>query len=105
MTQERLPSRRIDGISYAANNFVRCRRRGSNEEICFLTGLFDDVPKNKLRNGASTNIAVANKKYPHHGHKTPFYAKMYRITAGLRVSHVHVEKDKILQKTAQLSPL
>ena len=49
--------------------------------------------------------AVANKKYPHHGHKTPFYAKICRITAGLPVSPVHGEKDIILQKTAQLSPL
>lgn len=49
--------------------------------------------------------AVANKKYPHHGHKTPFYAKICRINAGLRASPVHVEKDIILQKTAQFSPL
>lgn len=61
MTQERLPSRRIDRISYTASNFVRCRCRGSNEEICLLTGLFGYIPKNKLRNGASTNIAMANK--------------------------------------------
>lgn len=58
MTQECLPSRRIDRISYTASNFVRCRCRGSNEEICLLTGLFGYIPKNKLRNGASTNIAV-----------------------------------------------
>ena len=40
MTQKCLPSRRIDRISYTASNFVRCRCRGSNEEICLLTGLF-----------------------------------------------------------------
>ena len=39
MTQKCLPSRRIDRISYTASNFVRCRCRGSNEEICLLTGL------------------------------------------------------------------
>ena len=61
MTQECLPSRRIDRISYTASNFVRCRCRGSNEEICLLTGLFGYIPKNKLRNGASTNIAMAHK--------------------------------------------
>lgn len=48
---------------------------------------------------------MANKKYPSHGHKTPFYAKICRINAGLQVSPVHEEKDIILQKTAQLSPL
>lgn len=50
-------------------------------------------------------VGVANKKYPHHGHKTPFYAKICRINAGLRGSTVHGEKDIILQKTAQFSPL
>ena len=49
--------------------------------------------------------AMANKKYPHHGHKAPFYAKICRINAGLRGSPVHEEKDIILQKTAQFSPL
>lgn len=49
--------------------------------------------------------AMADKKYLDHGHKTPFYAKICRITAVLPVSPVHVEKDKILQKTAQFSPL
>lgn len=61
MTQECLPSRRIDRISYTTNNFIRRRCRGSNEEICLLTGLFGYIPKNKLRNGASTNIAMAHK--------------------------------------------
>ena len=51
MTQECLPSRRIDRISYTTNNFIRRRCRGSNEEICLLTGLFGYIPKTNSATG------------------------------------------------------
>jgi hypothetical protein len=50
-------------------------------------------------------MAVADKKYFDHGHETPFYAEICRFNAVLQVPHVHTKQDKILQKTAQLSPL
>ena len=47
----------------------------------------------------SPRSTMANKKYPSHGHKTPFYAKICRINAGLQVSPVHEKGHNFAKKS------
>jgi hypothetical protein len=86
-------------------NFLPTGSRRSDFISIGTMMLPDQFLHDKFRHGGTADVAMANKKYPHHGHKTPFYAKICRINAGLQVSPVHEEKDIILQKTAQFSPL
>ena len=65
----------------------------------------DHLLHDEFRHGGPADVAMANKKYPHHGHKTPFYAKICRINADFRVSPVHGEKDIILQKNGTTFPV